>query len=215
MRTHAKPVLVTLLLSLALPAVASAQSNPNADQILNSLMPRPGMAGGTRGIRPAGAPIPGAAGGSASPGAATAATHAAMRAPLPAGAPTAHVPAQPEAGDAPSVTLSVLFATNSAELTPAAMRTLDQLGIALSSPKLAGDRFRIEGHTDTVGGAEQNRTLSARRADGVADYLAEKFHVARDRLEAAGLGEEGLLVQTGAGVAEQRNRRVVVVNLGA
>ena len=46
--------------------------------------------------------------------------------------------------------LSVQFRTGSAELTPAARRTLDELGKALSDAQLAPYRFRIEGHTDTV-----------------------------------------------------------------
>ncbi len=202
-----------LLCSAAMSVPARAQSNPNADQILNSLMPRAGMAGGTRGIRPAGAPPPAALPGEdPRPAAAAAPSRAAMRAPVRSPAGTTRAPAE---ADSPSVTLSVQFATNSADLSPATMRTLDQLGLALSSPKLAGDRFRIEGHTDTVGAADANRTLSARRADAVVAYLADKFNVARDHLQASGMGEDGLLVRTGPGVPELRNRRVVVVNLGA
>src|SRR4051794_11427100 len=52
---------------------------------------------------------------------------------------------------APSVSLNVNFATGSAELTPDAQRVLDNLGRALSDQTLATYRFRIEGHTDTVG----------------------------------------------------------------
>ena len=55
-------------------------------------------------------------------------------------------------------------ATDAAVLTPDAMRTLDDLGRALSSKELAGYRSRIEGHTDTVGSRDYNRLLSERRA---------------------------------------------------
>ncbi len=208
-----------LLWGATLPA-ARAQGNPNADQILNALMPRPGMAGGTRGIRPAGAPPP----APVAPAEGHGATRAALREPgheptrepgHPPARPTTVVPPTAPEAPSPSVSLTVQFTTGSAELTPDATRTLDQLGLALSSPKLAGDRFRIEGHTDTVGGAAPNRALSQRRAEAVAAYLSDRFHVARDRLETAGLGEDGLLVPTAAGVAEPRNRRVAVINLGA
>ena len=57
----------------------------------------------------------------------------------------------PVAAAAPSVNLQVEFPTNSAELTPQARETLDKLGHALTSQDLASYRFRIEGHTDTVG----------------------------------------------------------------
>jgi outer membrane protein OmpA-like peptidoglycan-associated protein len=118
------------------------------------------------------------------------------------------------AGGAASVNLSVQFATGSAELTAAARQTLNQLGQALSQPALAPYRFRIEGHTDTVGTAAANKELSDRRAAAVADYLAANFKVDRSRLDAVGMGEQGLLVATPDQTAEPRNRRVAVVNLG-
>ncbi len=109
----------------------------------------------------------------------------------------------------------VLFPTNSSELTPEATQTLDRLGQALGSQRLSSFRFRVEGHTDTVGSAAYNRSLSQRRADAVVGYLEQKFGIPAARLQAVGLGEQGLLVATGAQVAEPRNRRVQVVNLGS
>ncbi len=114
----------------------------------------------------------------------------------------------------PSASLNVLFASGSADLTPAATHTLDELGKALTDARLAGNKFRIEGHTDTVGTPEQNKTLSDRRAKTVADYLSAKYSLGGDRIEAVGMGEDGLLIPTAPQTPEQRNRRVVVVNLG-
>ena len=116
---------------------------------------------------------------------------------------------------APSVNLTVQFANGSAELTPAAIKTLDELGRALSSPALSGYRFRIEGHTDTVGSPAYNMSLSQQRAASVASYLEQKFGVGAARLEAVGRGQEGLLVPTPDQTPEPRNRRVQVINLGA
>ena len=107
------------------------------------------------------------------------------------------------------------FASNSANLTPAAVKTLSELGRALSSSSLASYRFRIEGHTDTVGAADTNRALSERRAQAVVAFLTSTFHIDPARLDPVGLGEDGLLVQTPANTAEPRNRRVQVINLGA
>ena len=205
MRTFLAPILVAPLLLGSLPAFA--QGNPSASQIINSLRPSGNLVtGGTRGIRLAAPPSDAAA------------------APAPAPSPTQQprvasskpvaVPAVAPASG-PAVNLTVNFATGSADLTPDAVRTLDELGSALSSKELAGYHFRIEGHTDTVGSAEYNRALSERRAEAVVDYIAKKFGVAPTRLQAVGMGEQGLMVPTPPQTAEPRNRRVQVVNLGA
>lgn len=195
---------------------ALAQGNPSADQIINALKPGAGMLGTTRGIRPAAPPAPAPT---------SHAVPAAARAPAPAPAPHAAPAVQPAAAaapmhtppaaEAPSINLTVQFQNGSAALTPAAMETLDQLGKALSSADLANYRFRIEGHTDTVGSAAYNKTLSAERAASVARYLEQKFGVKAARLETIGLGQQGLLVPTPDQTPEPRNRRVQIVNLGA
>lgn len=125
------------------------------------------------------------------------------------------VPPVTERESAPAISMNIQFRTNSAELTPAAVQTLDRLGHVLSDQSFPSYRFRIEGHTDTVGGSDFNRSLSERRAQAVVDYLVAKHGVSRARLEAVGMGKEGLLVSTGDQVPEPLNRRVQVVNLGS
>lgn len=231
---RASVLLSTAVLLFAGPALAQ---NPSADSIINSLRPGAGMTGGTRGIRPVGpseAPAPSSpAAPSATPRVSTTAPvyHApAPRAPAPqnAGTQRAGMPgagmqggAQPQTQtqtqaetQAPSVNLTVQFPNNSAALTPAAMHTLDELGRALSSQALATYRFRIEGHTDSLGSREHNQALSEQRAKAVVDYLASKFHLDPSRLEAVGMGDQQPLVQARANASEPRNRRVTVVNLG-
>jgi outer membrane protein OmpA-like peptidoglycan-associated protein len=208
-------VVAVAALSAVPPAVA--QPNPTADQLIESLRPRGPGGVTTRGIRPGG--------GGAAPAEAPRAAPVPVAPPVAApGAPAAVPPARPPqvvaptqppvATDAPpSVNLSVQFATGSAELTPSAIRTLDQLGMALSSQALSSFRFRIEGHTDTVGSRELNQALSERRAAAVRNYLMQRHGIAADRLEAIGRGQEALLVPTGDNVPEPRNRRVQVTNL--
>jgi outer membrane protein OmpA-like peptidoglycan-associated protein len=188
-----------------------AQSNPTAEQIITALKPTGNLQNGnTRGIRlasPSGpaataAPSANPAWSSASaPGVRTAATQP-MATPQSSGAGR-------------SINLTVVFATDSAQLTPQAMTALDQLGRALSNRELSDYRFRIEGHTDTVGSADYNRALSEQRAASVVAYLSAKFGVAPARLEAVGMGEQGLLVPTPPQTPELRNRRVQIINLGA
>lgn len=186
----------SLWLGLAPPALA--QAGPSANDIINSLKPGSNMGGLTRGIRPVGPAAP------AEPEAGGVSHH--RRAP-------AAVPAV--AASAPSISLTIDFETNSAALTPEAVHTLDHLGEALSSAALAHYRFRIEGHTDTVGSQAANKALSERRAQAVADYIVKYFHVSHDRLAPIGMGEAGLLVATPPQTDEARNRRVQIVNIGA
>ncbi|HET7881340.1 MAG TPA: OmpA family protein [Acetobacteraceae bacterium] len=208
MRTLIAPIIAAPLLLGSL--TAFAQGTKSADQIINSLRPTGNLAaGGTRGIRlaaPSGdaaaAPVP-------APAAPTPAQH-----PRVASNKSAAVPAATAQPTAPSVDLTVNFANGSAELTPEAIQTLDELGKALASKDLEGFRFRIEGHTDTVGSREYNRALSERRAEAVVAYVTKTFGVDASRLQAVGMGEDGLLVPTPPQTSEPRNRRVQVVNIG-
>jgi OOP family OmpA-OmpF porin len=191
-------LLAVTLAAFSLPALA--QGNPSADSIINMLRPTGPMTGGTRGIRPAAPSMPG-----------TPSAPATSQAPGAAPQVTAAQPPQAP----PSVNLTVQFMTGSAELTPEAMRTLDELGRALSSTTLSAYRFRIEGHTDTVGSGDLNMSLSKARAAKVAEYLEGKFAVSAQRLEPVGRGSQAPLIRTADQVNEPRNRRVQVINLGS
>lgn len=65
---------------------------------------------------------------------------------------------------------------------------------------------RIIGHTDSVGGASYNQHLSVLRAKEVARFFTDDCHIARERLEAVGVGEQFLLNQGNPKADE--NRRV-------
>jgi OmpA-OmpF porin, OOP family len=214
-RSLIAPLILAPLMFTNVPAFA--QGNPSSDQIINSLKPSGNLTlGGTRGIRLAAPSGEGTAPAQASAmPVATGQPHVATAKPMVASAkPMAHATAPAEAAG-PSVNLTVNFPNGSADLTPEAMATLDALGRALSSNELASYRFRIEGHTDTVGSREYNRSLSERRAEAVVGYIVSKYGVQPSRLQAVGMGEEGLLVSTPEQTAEPRNRRVQVINLGA
>jgi outer membrane protein OmpA-like peptidoglycan-associated protein len=192
MRSHVLLTAAALLATgIFAPALGSAQSVPSADQIINSLTPIGAPAPMSRGIRV----VP------------TGVTQGSV--------PTlAHHAPTPTHGPVSAISLTVQFANGSAGLTPQAVQVLDNLGRALSNPALIGYMFRIEGHTDTVGTAQYNEELSDRRANAVADYVANNFHVDRSHLEAVGMGKDGLLVPTPDQTPEPRNRRVQVVNVG-
>jgi len=67
--------------------------------------------------------------------------------------------------------------------------------------------IRVEGHTDTVGPADYNKDLSARRAASVLRYLVGKG-VAAGRLQAAGYGFEKPIASNETALGRARNRRV-------
>ncbi|MGK7862577.1 OmpA family protein [Falsiroseomonas sp. E2-1-a4] len=173
---------------LLAPAAAWAQV-PEVERLIEGLDPASPV---TRGIR---VPAPPGAG-------------------VPPGIPAPDLTTTTAPPGAAAISLTVTFASGSAELGPDATRVLDNLGQALGSPRLAGYRFRVEGHTDTAGPASMNQALSDRRAAAVRDLLIKRHSVDPARIEAVGLGETQLLVPTQDETAEPRNRRVQVVNLG-
>jgi len=68
----------------------------------------------------------------------------------------------------------------------------------------------VIGHTDSVGPAVYNRTLSLRRARAVANVLIAKG-IARDSIEVTYYGKGNPLIPKPDGVAEPKNRRVEII----
>ncbi|WUR11067.1 OmpA family protein [[Empedobacter] haloabium] len=110
-----------------------------------------------------------------------------------------------------SASLLITFETNSAALTAAARQSLDVVGAALSSEKLAGARFAIEGHADPRGLPQSNLKLSQARAESVRDYLVGNGKIDSARIDAVGKGDRELMNH--ANPAAPENRRVTIVNL--
>lgn len=107
--------------------------------------------------------------------------------------------------------LLITFETNSANLTKQAQQSLDTLGQALASDRLAGARFAIEGHADPRGAAAANLKLSQLRAQSVREYLVSKTQIDRSRLDVVGKGSQELMNKANPEAPE--NRRVTIVNL--
>ncbi|MGZ5854535.1 MAG: OmpA family protein, partial [Xanthobacteraceae bacterium] len=105
---------------------------------------------------------------------------------------------------------TVTFESGSWELTP---DQIDKLaGIAETLNRIISQNpqevFLIEGHTDAVGPAEDNLSLSDRRAESVAIALTQQFNVPAENLSTQGYGEQYLLIPTQG--PEPANRRVTV-----
>ncbi|MBL8516495.1 MAG: OmpA family protein [Betaproteobacteria bacterium] len=94
------------------------------------------------------------------------------------------------------------------EFTPASREEIARILNELKS-RPAPDIVVI-GHTDTVGGESSNDKLSLQRAERVRELLVKPLGLTPDRIQAAGRGKRELLIQTGDGVSEARNRRVEI-----
>lgn len=69
----------------------------------------------------------------------------------------------------------------------------------------------IEGHTDSIGTAEYNKTLSQRRANSVRQYIIDKFDISPSRISAKGYGESRPIATNETEEGRQRNRRVIAI----
>jgi OmpA-OmpF porin, OOP family len=118
----------------------------------------------------------------------------------------------PNSDAPPSINLYINFEFNSDKLGTDAQIVLRNLGQALKDQRLAKFRFTIAGHTDAVGDAAYNQTLSERRARVVHDYLVFHYGIDAGRLKAVGYGKTRLLDSTKP--TDGVNRRVQIVNEG-
>jgi outer membrane protein OmpA-like peptidoglycan-associated protein len=112
---------------------------------------------------------------------------------------------------APAIDIeSVTFETGSAAIQPSEAEELFALGQLMRDliAENPAEVFLIEGHTDAVGSAASNLTLSDRRAESVSLALSEYFDVPPAHMILQGYGETDLRIETQD--AARENRRVVV-----
>ena len=110
----------------------------------------------------------------------------------------------------------VMFASGSADLTPKGRQILDGLLKELNSPRYAGQKIRVDGHTDdepiqrTKGQNQSNWELAGRRALSVLHYL-EGHGVSSSRLSFGGFGQYRPFDKGKGNTAKAKNRRVEIV----
>ena len=106
----------------------------------------------------------------------------------------------------------VFFETDSTDLTPTAVSTLDKQSAWLQRyPRYT---FTIEGHADERGTREYNFSLSARRAQTVRDYLASRG-IQGNRMRIVSYGKERPVAVCNDISCWSQNRRAVTVLDGA
>jgi outer membrane protein OmpA-like peptidoglycan-associated protein len=100
---------------------------------------------------------------------------------------------------------TVHFATAKDRILPDSFAMLNEVAQALKdNPTFS---VRIEGHTDSVGDAGRNLTLSQKRADAVRSYLI-KQGIAPERMDAVGYGEDRPIEDNRTEEGRAANRRV-------
>ena len=100
---------------------------------------------------------------------------------------------------------NITFATGSAELNPNFNNVLDSVILVLN--KFNQTLIETAGHTDSVGSAQFNQTLSYNRARSVANYLVDNG-INVDRVLSIGHGEERPVASNSTPQGRQLNRRV-------
>jgi outer membrane protein OmpA-like peptidoglycan-associated protein len=100
-----------------------------------------------------------------------------------------------------------MFDGNTLNLSDHAMRILADIAPVLR--RYDHTQIFINGYTDTSGSADQNMTVSRKRAYTIGGQLV-KNGVPVSRIQATGYGETVLKVKTGEHVNEPRNRRIEI-----
>jgi outer membrane protein OmpA-like peptidoglycan-associated protein len=108
------------------------------------------------------------------------------------------------------VLTNILFPSGEYTLLPASNFDLDKvLSLLESNPEM---RIRLEGHTDTIGQAEDNQILSQKRAEAVRDWLINQG-ISPERLEAKGFGATLPKASNETEEGRRENRRTEMVIL--
>jgi len=108
------------------------------------------------------------------------------------------------------IALDIHFETGKATIKPESQPIVDQISALMkANPKLG---ISVEGHTDNVGKAADNKALSEARAKEVMAAII-KQGVDAKRLKAAGYGQERPVADNRAEEGRAKNRRVELVKI--
>ena len=108
-------------------------------------------------------------------------------------------------------THGILFASGSATIEGGSTPTLKEIGDMLKAH--ADLKLMIEGHTDNVGAAAANQTLSEQRAAAVKQFLVSTYGIDAARLQTKGYGSSKPISPNTTPEGRQNNRRVELVKL--
>ena len=101
------------------------------------------------------------------------------------------------------------FAIGQDDLPDAARARIDQL-IGQLAADGQNEFIEIEGHTDSIGGANFNLGLGMRRAEAVQRYLYQQHNVPLHKMNVFSYGEERPVAPNDTAQGRAQNRRVVI-----
>ena len=108
-------------------------------------------------------------------------------------------------------THGILFATGSSTIRGESTPTLTEIGQMLQQH--ADLKLEIDGHTDNVGNAAANQSLSEKRAGAVRQYLVTTYKIDPSRLTSRGFGDTKPVSPNITPEGRQINRRVELVKM--
>jgi OOP family OmpA-OmpF porin len=108
-------------------------------------------------------------------------------------------------------TQGILFDEGSDHIRGESTPTLAEIGDMMKTH--ADLSLSIEGHTDNVGNAATNKTLSEKRAAAVKQYLVSKYGITSTRMKTVGLGSTKPAAPNTTAEGRQNNRRVELVKI--
>ncbi len=108
----------------------------------------------------------------------------------------------------PARSFTLYFELGTVTLTPESLNVLTALRAEIAAR--TGPEVEVIGHTDTVGGTEDNDILSTRRAEEVLNWLASQGFD-KSIMSAVGRGERELKEPTVDNISNAANRRVEVI----
>ncbi len=107
------------------------------------------------------------------------------------------------------IALQVRFKSGRAEIDDAYVAEIAK--VADFMQRFSETNVIFEGHTDSLGDAQGNLSLSAARAASVAKYLQEHYQIDAARIASKGYGESQPIADNNSYSGRSQNRRVVAV----
>jgi outer membrane protein OmpA-like peptidoglycan-associated protein len=101
------------------------------------------------------------------------------------------------------------FSSGGTDIQAENFELLDKIVTAIQS--FPNPDVVVSGHTDSIGGEENNRKLSHQRAETVASFLEKVGGVERTRLTAIGYGETRPVANNDTEIGRKSNRRIEVL----
>ncbi len=104
---------------------------------------------------------------------------------------------------------NILFGFNSSTLGADAKISLDKFAASMNQSDLSTTAIVVKGHTDNVGSASANQSVSLKRAQAVGNYLRQR-NITSDRLTETGCSYDEPIASNDTEAGRAQNRRVEV-----